>query len=163
MNNTEIERKYLVRDDSFLQLAKSKHHICQGYMSVDPDCTIRVRQKDEKAYLTVKGRNADGGIAHFEWEKEISAADAEVLLKMCQGKGKIEKDRYLVPWQGLTIEVDVFCGANTGLVMAEIELPDEAYPLTDLPAFIGEEVTADRRYYNSYLSAHPYTTWQDEQ
>ncbi len=156
--NLEIERKYLLKSDSFRQFATAVVPIAQGYLCTDPDRTIRVRRKGDKAYLTVKGKNADGGISHFEWEKEITVDDAEALLKMCNG-GVVEKDRYLVPWQQLLIEVDVFHGENEGLVLAEIELPSEDYPLPQLPDFIGEEVTADPRYYNSYLSAHPFTRW----
>ena len=170
MTNTEIERKYLLRNDSFRQLATAVVPIAQGYLSTDPDRTIRVRRKGDKAYLTIKGKNENGGISHFEWEKEITVNDAESLLSLCSnstprlGRGAggevlITKDRYLVPWQGLMIEVDVFHGANEGLVMAEIELPSEDYPMPELPDFIGEEVTADPRYYNSYLSAHPFSEW----
>ena len=171
MINSEIERKYLLRNDSFRQMAVRKEHIAQGYLSVDPDRTIRVRHKDEKAYLTVKGQNREGSISHFEWEKEITVADAEALLKFISetssprlGRGVggevIEKDRYLVSWHELTIEVDVFHGQNEGLVLAEIELPSEDYRLPKLPDFIGEDVTSDPRYYNSYLAEHPYTQWQ---
>lgn len=158
MYNTEIERKYLVCNDSYLHLATAVHTISQGYLSSDPDCTIRVRRKDDKAFLTVKGKNTEGGISHFEWEKEISLADASALLSLCR-KGLIEKERYLVPCGGLTIEVDVFHGDNEGLVMAEIELPSEDYNLPPLPDFIHTEVTSDPCYYNSYLSSHPFSTW----
>lgn len=158
MTNTEIERKYLITGNSFLTQAVAVHHISQGYLSVNPDCTIRVRRKDDKAYLTVKGRNPEGGISHFEWEKPITAQDAEALLSLCR-EGIILKERFLVPLGSLTIEVDVFHGANEGLVLAEIELPSEDYPLPPLPDFIGQEVTSDPRYYNSYLSTHPFTTW----
>lgn len=158
MSNTEIERKYLVINDSYKQMATSVQTIAQGYLSSSPDCTIRVRRKDDKAYLTVKGRNPEGSIAHFEWERQIETQDAEAMLLLCRQK-PVEKERYIVPWQGLVIEVDVFHGANEGLVMAEIELPSEEYVLPALLAFIGEEVTSDPRYYNSYLSEHPFTTW----
>ena len=157
MNNQEIERKYLLRDSSFRSLATAVQHIRQGYLCLDPDRTIRIRCKDDKAFITVKGRNAKGGIARFEWEKPLSQVDADALFPLCVG-GLVDKERYLVPWDGLTVEVDVFHGANEGLVMAEIELPDEHTPVPDIP-FLGEEVTADSRYYNSYLSSHPYTTW----
>ncbi len=149
--NQEIERKYLVVDESFRSMATKVKHIRQGYLSVDADCTVRVRVADDRAYMTVKGRNQKDGFSHFEWEKEITLADAEALFALCR-HGMIEKERHLVPWHDLTIEVDVFHGRNEGLVLAEIELPSEDYPLPDLPPFIGEEVTADSRYYNSSLA-----------
>ena len=158
MTNTEIERKYLVNSDSFRQMANVVQKIAQGYLSSSSDCTIRVRRKDDKAYITIKGRNHEGSIAHFEWERQIEPQDAESMLLLCK-QGLVEKERYIVPWQGLVIEVDVFHGANEGLVMAEIELPSEEYQLPALPDFIGKEVTSDPRYYNSYLSEHPFTAW----
>ncbi len=153
----EIERKFLLKDDSYRRLATQVHHIRQGYLSLDPDRTVRVRQLDDEAFLTVKGRNAEGSVAHFEWEKPVSLSDAEALFPLCLNH-LIDKHRYCVPWHELTVEVDVFHGDNEGLVLAEIELPREDYPLT-LPAFIGEEVTHDARYYNARLSTCPYRQW----
>lgn len=152
MKNTEIERKYLLRDDSYHDLAIGVKYIQQGYLSTDPDRIVRVRRCDDKAFLTIKGRNKDGGICHFEWEKPISIADAEALLPLCKGI-IISKKRYIVPWGELTVEVDEFEGAHKGLAFAEIEFPTEHYEL-ELPPFIGEDVTADKRYQNSYLSEH---------
>ena len=159
MQNLEIERKYLVTNSSYLSLATQVVHIEQGYLSVDADCTIRVRLRADHAFLTVKGKNQEGGIAHFEWEKPIDTNDALQLLRLCK-HGVVCKDRYIVPWHELLIEVDVFHGQNERLIMAEIELPDSNYPLPPLPDFIGEEVTSDSRFYNSYLSLHPFSTWQ---
>ena len=156
MKNTEIERKYLLHDDSYLGLATAVKYIQQGYLSTDPDRTVRVRRCDDKAYLTIKGKNKEGGVSHFEWEKQISVADAEALLPLCKGI-IISKKRYLVPWRELTVEVDVFEGAHRGLAFAEIEIPSEDYEF-ELPPFIGDEVTADKRYQNSYLSEHELIT-----
>lgn len=155
--NQEIERKYLLKDDSFRSKAVAVHRIRQGYLSADPERTVRIRQTDNKAFITVKGPNKNGSVAHFEWEREISVADAEALIPLCLN-GVIDKERYIIPWQNLTVEVDVFHGENRGLVLAEIELPDEKTPVPDIP-FLAEEVTADPRYYNSYLAKHPYTAW----
>lgn len=148
-NNTEIERKYIVRDYSFLNLATAVHHIQQAYLSTDP--TIRVRIKDTHAFLTIKGRNPEGSIAHFEWEKEIALEEAKSMLELATSN-IIDKHRYIIPWDNLTIEVDVFHKQYEGLVLAEIELPSEDYPLPPLPAFISMEVTDNPQYYNSNLA-----------
>lgn len=158
----EIERKFLVQGD-FLPYTVSSEHICQGYLSSVPERTVRVRIKGEKAFLTVKGAGNMSGTTRFEWEKEIPVDEARDLLSLCE-PGVIDKTRYCVPAgmdeSGLPLmfEVDVFHGANEGLVLAEIELPSEdaAFPR---PAWLGKEVTGDVRYYNSWLSSHPYLTW----
>lgn len=152
--NSEIERKYLVRG-KFKDLAKSSHTIRQGYLCTDPERTIRVRIIDKKAMLTIKGKQE--GIKRFEWEKEIDFNDAGELLKLCTGN-IIEKTRYLVPYEKWTIEVDVFSGINSGLILAEIELEDENEK-PDTPDWIGKEVSGDIKYNNSYLSNKPFTTW----
>lgn len=159
MNNIEIERKYLVKDESYKRVAVAVRHLCQGYLSVEKDCTIRVRISDDKAYLTIKSSNKADSIGHFEWEKELEVSDARQLISLCKS-GMIEKERYIVPLGELNIEVDVFHGQSEGLVIAEIELPTEDYQLPTLPDFIGEEVTSDKRYYNAYLSMHPYKDWK---
>lgn len=159
MTNIEIERKYLVRNDSFMQVAVKATHITQAYLSSDPHCTVRCRRFDDQACLTIKGSNSQDGIEHFEWEKPISIADVEALLPLCRG-GVIDKERYFVPFEDLMIEIDVFHGQNEGLVLAEIELPASDYSIPVLPDFIGEEVTTDPRYYNSYLSSNPYKNWK---
>lgn len=158
----EIERKFLVQGD-FLPYAVSSEHICQGYLSSVPERTVRVRIKGEKAFLTVKGKGNVSGTTRFEWEKEIPVDEARDLLDICE-LCVIDKTRYSVPAGvdesgfPLVFEVDVFHGANTGLVLAEIELPSEdaAFPSPD---WLGKEVTGDVRYYNSWLSSHPYLTW----
>lgn len=154
----EIERKFLVRGE-FCQYATASSEIAQGYISSQSGRTVRVRIRDDKGYLTIKGPGNTSGLARFEWEKEISVEEARALMTIAE-PGVIEKTRYLVPnADGIhTWEVDVFHGASEGLIMAEIELSseDDAF---DRPAWLGEEVTGDRRYYNSFLSKRPYTEW----
>lgn len=156
----EIERKFLVKDDSYKQMASSFSHIIQGYICRTTGRTVRVRLRDEKAYLTIKGPSPDGGLSRYEWEHEIPGREALELMQLCE-RGVIDKVRYLVPYGGHTFEVDEFFGANEGLVMAEVELDavDEAF---ERPPFLGEEVTGDRRYYNSCLTASPYKDWKEE-
>ena len=152
----EIERKFLVKG-GFEKAALGCVHVVQGYLSSDPQRIVRVRLKGEKGYLTVKG---PGALNRFEWEKEISADEAEALLSLAE-PGIVDKTRYLVPaGDGRhTWEVDVFHGDNEGLVVAEIELSSDDDPF-DRPDWLGEEVTGDPRYYNSSLRAHPYKEWK---
>ena len=146
----EIERKFLVNDDSFKNLAVAKKIIAQGYLNTDPDATVRVRVSGDRAMLTVKSRNI--GAVRGEWEYEIPVEDAMEMLRACCGKRLIEKVRYIVPAEnGMKWEVDEFGGRHSGLILAEIELPDENTPFAR-PPFIGEEVTGDAAYYNSTLS-----------
>lgn len=155
MNYKEIERKFLVAGE-FRHLATAKNRICQGYLSADPERTVRVRIYGDKGFITIKG--ASNGMSRFEWEKEIPADEAEMLLRLCL-PGMVEKVRYIVPMDDLKFEVDEFFGENEGLVMAEIELPDENRKI-ELPDWLGEEVTGDKRYYNSYLSKCPFSRWK---
>ena len=154
----EIEHKYLVQGD-YRSLAASSTHIVQGYLCRDADRTVRIRLRDDKGYITIKGKSTGDGLQRFEWEREISAGDAWQLMKLCL-PGVVDKRRYLVPWRGHTFEVDEFAGDNAGLVMAEVEVSraDEDF---DKPPFIGKEVTGDERYYNSYLARCPYTQWPE--
>lgn len=177
-NNIEIERKFLVRDDSYKALATSSVHIRQGYLSRSASCTIRVRVTQTStstqtstptAFLTIKSAPAANGFAHYEFEKPISVDEANELLQLALS-GIIDKRRWLIPIHSLPFreesevgsqllcEVDEFFGDNAGLVMAEVELPSEDTPFVH-PDFLGDEVTFDKRYYNSYLSQHPFTTW----
>lgn len=153
----EIERKFLVKDDSYKQMASSFTHILQGYICRTSGRTVRVRMRGEKAYLTIKGPSQDGGLSRYEWEHEIPGHEALELMSLCES-GVIDKIRYLVPYGGHTFEVDEFFGDNEGLVMAEVELNavDEEF---ECPPFLGEEVTGDRRYYNSCLTTHPFKEW----
>lgn len=152
----EIERKFLVSGE-FKSLAKKALTIKQGYLCANAGRTVRVRVRDDRGFLTIKGRSDVAGLSRFEWEKEISAEDAESLLLLCE-PGIVDKTRYLVDFAGHTFEVDEFHGENQGLVMAELELVSEDEPYRR-PEWLGEEVTGDRRYYNAYLSKHPFTTW----
>jgi len=161
MSGMEIERKFLVKDSSYKQQARSSSHIRQGYICSERGRTIRVRLRDDKAYLTIKGPSKDGGLSRYEFEKAISLDEAEQLLLLCE-PGIIDKTRYLVESGRHTFEVDEFHGDNDGLVMAEVELAsaDELY---EKPAFIGQEVTGDRRYYNSHLRSYPYCQWGNKE
>ncbi len=143
----EIEHKYLVKDDSYKLVASSKSEIRQGFLSRDPERTVRVRTRDDKAFLTVKGKGS--GTAHPEFEYEIPVDEALQMMHLCEPP-IIEKTRYIVIHEGNRWEVDEFHGTLQGLVIAELEVPDEDYRF-NLPAFIGDEVTGDRRFYNSQL------------
>ena len=152
----EIERKFLVKGDYKTDASKSTR-ITQGYLSSVPERTVRVRLKGDKGYLTVKGAGNKSGASRYEWEKEIPAEEAKELLQLCE-PGIIDKTRYLVPHGNHLFEVDEFHGANAGLVLAEIELANEG-EYFERPAWLGEEVTGDERYYNAMLSKNPYTNW----
>ena len=134
-----------------------KTRIVQGYISSARGRTVRVRIRNGKGYLTIKGASDASGLSRYEWEKEIPLNEAEELMKLCE-PGVIDKTRYLVRSGRHTFEVDEFYGENEGLVVAEVELTseDEAF---EKPDFIGREVTGDVRYYNSQLMKHPYTVW----
>lgn len=154
----EIERKFLVLDDSFKHEAFSKSHIVQGYICSGHGRTVRIRIRDEHAYITIKGPSRLGGLARYEFEQEIPMDDARQLLTLCE-PGTVEKTRWLVKAGRHTFEVDEFHGDNAGLVVAEVELgsEDESY---EKPHFIGKEVTGDRRYYNNQLRQNPYSRWK---
>ena len=152
----EIERKFLVCGD-YKHLATSSTRIKQGYLSSRSGCTVRVRLRADKGYLTIKGPSRDGGLSRYEFEKEITFDEALSLLTLCE-PGIIDKQRWLVPVGNHVFEVDEFFGDNAGLVVAEVELGSENEPFAK-PSFIGEEVTGDRRYYNSQLLVHPYKDW----
>ncbi len=154
---TEIERKFLVADPSIVD-GIAGTVIRQGYLSRQPDRTVRVRRAGERAFVTVKGRNS--GATRSEWEWEIPVADANEMLEICEGP-TIDKTRHLVEHVGRTWEVDVFAGANAGLVMAEIEL-EAADAAVALPGWVGREVTDDPRFYNSSLAVHPMGATADE-
>jgi CYTH domain-containing protein len=153
----EIERKFLVTGDYKAQ-AFDNEHIAQGYLCTVPQRTVRVRIKGNRGFLTVKGASDASGTTRFEWETSVALDDARALLTLCEVDTIVEKTRYYVRSGQHVVEVDEFEGRNAGLTVAEIELshPDESYVRPD---FLGEEVTGDARYYNAYLSQHPYTTW----
>lgn len=143
----EIERKYLVVSDSYRMMAEKSSHIRQGYLSRDKERTVRVRTVDDKAFLTIKGKNI--GDTRVEFEYSIPMEDAYELLRLCTGR-VIEKTRYYVPYRGKTWEVDEFDGDLSPLVLAEVELSDSSEQF-EMPPFVGKEVTTDPQYYNSNL------------
>ncbi|GLB53093.1 hypothetical protein NBRC110019_21330 [Neptunitalea chrysea] len=153
----EIERKFLVTAETFKQEAIKQIRIVQGFLSTDPERTVRIRIKGATGFITVKGKSDDEGLSRFEWEKEITVEEADTLLQKCL-PGVIDKIRYEVPMGKFVFEVDEFFGDNEGLVVAEVELEskDEEYPK---PAWLGAEVTGDIKYYNSQLSSNPYNNW----
>jgi len=154
----EIERKFLVSGDFFKKEATTVQHIVQGYLSTVPERTVRVRIKGDQGYITIKGKCSTSGASRFEWEKEISVEDAKHLLLLCE-PGVIDKSRYLIPEAGgLTFEVDEFYGDNQGLILAELELPEEDTSYIS-PPWLGKEVTGDKRYYNAMLIKNPFKNW----
>lgn len=154
----EIERKYLVSDDSFIAQAVSSQRIAQGYLTMRR-VTARVRIYGDKGYITFKGKSKDRGLSRFEFEREIPIRCAEILLSRCSGT--VEKIRHLVPYEGYTWEVDQFTGRNCGLVVAEVEMQNTTEN-PPLPEWVWREVTADYHYRNSYLVQRPYTEWFDK-
>ena len=154
MNNTEIERKFLVRSEEFKLQAVSSYEIIQGYLCKEAGKTIRIRIRDTRAFLTIKSSRLREGLAKFEWEKEIDIADAKELMHLCL-PGEIHKTRYIVPappYEGAERcwEVDVFHGRLEGLILAEIELGNEDEPFVR-PEWLGEEVTGQAQYYNANM------------
>ena len=147
----EIERKFLLASDAWREGARGQV-FRQGYLCISQDATVRVRHAGTRAYLTIKGATA--GMSRAEFEYDIPVADAEALLRDHCLKPLIEKTRYEVPFAGKTWTVDVFEGANAGLVVAEIELNHGDEQVT-LPPWIGTEVTDDPRYRNSALVSEP--------
>jgi len=151
----EIERKFLVKGEGW-RVPGAGTPYRQGYLSTVPGCTVRVRLIRDKGYLTIKGITV--GATRAEYEYEIPAREAgEMLDNLCE-RPLIEKTRYRVDHQGLTWEVDEFAGDNAGLIIAEVELDEEDQAVM-LPDWVGEEVTGDKRYYNSSLVSDPYTGW----
>ncbi|WGK95339.1 MULTISPECIES: CYTH domain-containing protein [Flavobacterium] len=153
----EIERKFLVTSNAFKSDALRKNHIAQGYLNSEPERTVRVRIKGEKGFLTIKGQSSETGISRFEWEKEIPITEAKELLLLCE-KGVIEKTRYEIQLGQHLFEVDEFHRENEGLIIAEVELQSES-EIFEKPLWLGQEVTRDPRYFNSYLSKHPFKSW----
>lgn len=150
----EIERKFLVAGDSWRQQAGAGVSCRQGYLVAGQGITVRVRILGEEAFLTIKGPTV--GISRCEFEYAIPPGDAAELLALCENR--VEKTRYFIPCGGLVWDLDVFGGANEGLVMAEVELESEGQPF-ELPEWAGREVSGDPRYYNSHLARNPFTRW----
>ena len=155
----EIERKFLVKDESYKAMAYSSSRIAQGYICSMRGRTVRVRIRDEKGYLTIKGPSDQKGLGRYEWEREIPLQEAQELMRICE-PGMIDKTRYLVQSGKHVFEVDEFYGDNEGLVMAEVEVESED-EMFEKPHFIGKEVTGDRRFYNSYLRQMPFCIWRN--
>jgi CYTH domain-containing protein len=154
----EIERKFLVTDDSYKAMAFQSDRIAQGYLCREGGNSTRVRVRGEKGYLTIKGPSLDGGLSRYEWEKEIPVNEAWELVRLCHG-GIIDKTRHLVKFGNHIFEVDEFHGDNEGLVVAEVELVSTEEEF-ERPPFLGNEVTGDKRYYNSSLTRFPYAMWK---
>lgn len=155
----EIERKFLVRGDSYKAMAYGKKRIKQGYICSERGRTVRVRIQNGEGYLTIKGPSDATGMSRYEWEHPLSLQEAEELMKLCE-PGMIDKTRYLVRCGTHVFEVDEFYGDNEGLVVAEVELGSEDEPF-DRPSFLGEEVTGQVKYYNSFLMKSPYCKWPE--
>ncbi len=145
----EIERKFLVKDMMFIEIAEKHYRIKQAYLSSAPERTVRVRIRDEKAFLTIKGKSSEDGTSRYEWEKEIPIEEAIELMKLAEPL-PIEKTRYIVPFKGSIYEVDVFENHHKGLIIAEIEL-NSVNEIFHKPNWLGKEVTGQKEYYNSYL------------
>ena len=153
----EIERKFLIQGDFKRESFKS-FHIVQGYLCRVTGKSVRIRIRDDEAFITIKGKASESGLTRFEWEMPIPVDDALELLALREG-ALIDKTRYLVKVGKHVFEVDEFHGDNEGLLMAEVELgsEDEAF---EKPSWLGEEVTGDRKYYNSTLTEHPFKDWK---
>ncbi len=154
----EIERKFLVTSADYRKKAQHSDRILQGFLNTDPQRTVRVRTNKNKGFLTIKGMSNESGTSRYEWECELPMADAERLMELCE-TGTIEKVRYFIPHGKHIFEVDEFMGDNQGLVIAEIELKREN-EVFDKPDWLGQEVTGNIKYYNSYLSKNPYSQWK---
>ena len=154
----EIERKFLVVDDSWREAAPAGVRYRQGYLSTDPGSAVRVRVSGDRAWLSIK--SATVGVTRREYEYEIPATDAHAILEELCVKPLIEKTRFVVEHDGRVWEIDVFGGDNAGLVVAEVELESEDAEVA-LPAWAGEDVSDDARYYNQRLVEHPYSRWAE--
>jgi CYTH domain-containing protein len=155
--SVEIERKFLVKNNSFKEESYQKKHIKQGFLNSNKNRVVRIRIADETAFITVKGKSNKEGTTRFEWEKEINKAEAEKLLLLCE-PSIIEKTRFLIKKGNHIFEVDEFYSENQGLIIAEIELNSENEPF-EKPNWLGKEVTGDLKYYNSVLSKVPFKNW----
>ena len=153
----EIEKKFLIADNSWQGLAVGKEY-CQGYLNSEKGRTVRVRTIGDGGILTIKGPNDHG--ARLEYEYDIPVDDAREILDLLCLKPLIEKTRHCIPFAGFIWEVDVFRGANEGLIMAEIELEFVEQEFAK-PPWIGREVTGDSRYYNANLVKNPYSAWNE--
>jgi len=152
----EIERKFLLKDDSWQKEAKELLVLRQGYIKNSVEKVVRIRTSNKRGFITVKGRTHN--LSRLEYEYEIPFSDAEEMLDYLCEKPLIEKNRFMIHHRGCNWSVDKFLGSNLGLVVAEIELEKEEQPF-EPPPWIGQEVTWDPRYFNSNLIENPYSTW----
>jgi CYTH domain-containing protein len=153
----EIERKFLVKNETYKSESIKKQLITQGYLSSDPKRSVRIRICEQNAYITIKGQTSESGTSRYEWEKEINIEDAKQLMLLCR-EGVVTKIRHLIPFKNHTFEVDEFLKDNSGLVIAEIELSNENEDF-ERPIWLGKEVTGIKKYYNSQLSQNAYVNW----
>lgn len=153
----EIERKFLVRGETWRHGVHKSTRLRQGYLQTDSSRNVRVRIKGEGAKLTVKGKIAGSMVERLEFEYDVPVADAEQMLALCLDS-PIDKTRHELELGGYLWEIDEFHGENDGLIVAEIELPDRQAPF-ERPSWLGEEVSEDARYLNSNLVARPFKTW----
>ena len=151
----EIERKFLVKKNSWTRPNEGTLYI-QGYLSSSPETTVRIRIAGKIGFITIKGKTT--GFSREEFEYEIPVEDAEILLKKCKN-APIKKIRYKVLLNGTLWEIDEFLEENSGLLIAEVELPDEKASFFR-PEWLGKEVTDDKRYHNSHIAQHPFKTWE---
>lgn len=151
----EIERKFLLANDTWRHAIGEGVAIAQGYLNQDPKRTVRVRIKGAQGFITVKGLNQ--GASRAEYEYPIPVCDAREMLAICDGH-IIDKIRYCVVHEGFTWEIDEFLGENLRLIVAEVELESENQHCPT-PTWVGKEVTSEPCYYNSNLSHQPYSTW----
>lgn len=154
----EIERKFLVHPTAWDKLAKPEpEYLRQGYLSGAGGTTVRIRTTATQAWITIKGKSSANGLSRLEYEYTLPMEDAREMLDALCGES-IEKWRYTIPAGELNWEVDVFLGENKGLIVAEIEVRTEE-EMFNIPDWIAEEVTGDKRYYNSFLAMNPFTKW----
>jgi CYTH domain-containing protein len=153
----EIERKFLVKNNSYQKYSFKKSYVKQGFLNSHKERVVRVRIIDDNAFLTIKGISNELGTSRYEWEKEIPVSEANELLLLAE-KTIIEKFRYYIKQHKHIFEVDEFLGDNKGLIVAEIELnsEDESYKK---PEWLGDEVTGIAKYYNASLSKLPFNSW----
>ena len=154
----EIERKFLVKNDVFKKESFQQKIIKQGYLNSDKNRTVRIRISDHQGFITVKGVSNASGATRFEWEKEIDVTEATEMLSLCETT-IIDKNRFMVESGKHIFEIDEFYGDNQGLIIAEIELNSENETF-EKPTWLGAEVTGNAKYYNSYLSKFPFSTWR---
>lgn len=156
----EVEHKFLVQSDAWRSFTVRSREIRQGYLAVTGICNVRVRRTGDRAVLTIKGRRDHDRRTEFEYDIPVADAD-EMIMTMC-ATSVVEKRRHDVPLGALVIEIDEFRGLNAGLVLAEIELPDGGSVPSELPEWLGADVTDDERYYNAHLSRAPYSQWKSQ-